>query len=72
MEKSFITSGPDLFGGQIGRVLTTSDVKFLFPWRLLPGHYFVTDEASVAIVNVVLLFYVHSKHLRSCWDGQLT
>ena len=21
---------------------------------------------------VVLLFYVHSKHLRSCWDGQLT
>ena len=21
-------------------------------------------------VVVVLLFYVHSKHLRSCWDGQ--
>ena len=21
---------------------------------------------------VVLLFYVHGKHLRSCWDGQLT
>ena len=23
-------------------------------------------------VVVVLLFYVHGKHLRSCWDGQLT
>ena len=21
---------------------------------------------------VALLFYVHGKHLRSCWDGQLT
>ena len=21
---------------------------------------------------VVLLFYVHGKHLRSCWEGQLT
>ena len=24
------------------------------------------------VVVVVLLFYVHSKHLRSCRDGQLT
>ena len=24
------------------------------------------------VVVVVLLFYVHGKHLRSCWDGQLT
>ena len=23
-------------------------------------------------VVVELLFYVHGKHLRSCWDGQLT
>ena len=23
------------------------------------------------VVVVVLLFYVHGKHLRSCWDGQL-
>ena len=23
-------------------------------------------------VVVDLLFYVHGKHLRSCWDGQLT
>ena len=24
------------------------------------------------VVVVVLLFYVHGKYLRSCWDGQLT
>ena len=27
---------------------------------------------KVNVVVVVLLFYVHGKHLRSCWDGQLT
>ena len=27
---------------------------------------------SVVVVVVVLLFYVHGKHLRSCRDGQLT
>ena len=26
----------------------------------------------IFIVVVVLLFYVHGKHLRSCRDGQLT
>ena len=31
----------------------------------------VTSKGSVVVV-VVLLFYVHGKHLRSCWDGQLT
>ena len=24
------------------------------------------------VVVVALLFYFHGKHLRSCWDGQLT
>ena len=24
------------------------------------------------VVVVVVLFYVYGKHLRSCWDGQLT
>ena len=24
------------------------------------------------VVVVVLLFYIHCKHLRSCWDGQFT
>ena len=28
-------------------------------------------KATNAVV-VVLLFYAHSKYLRSCWDGQLT
>ena len=27
---------------------------------------------STAFIVVVLLFYVNSKHLWSCWDGQLT
>ena len=26
----------------------------------------------IVVVIVVLLFYVHGKHLRSCRDGQLT
>ena len=27
---------------------------------------------SNVVVVVALLFYVHGKHLRSCWYGQLT
>ena len=33
------------------------------------GQHFVTTRV---VVVVVLLFYVHGKHLRSCGDGQLT
>ena len=29
-------------------------------------------EEQGSIVVVVLLFFVHGKHLRSCQDGQLT
>ena len=29
-------------------------------------------EIGAVVVVVVLLFYVHGKHLRSCRDGQLT
>ena len=36
----------------------------------------ITDRQVVGLLVVgwlvVLLFYVHGKHLRSCWDGQLT
>ena len=28
--------------------------------------------SPIIVVVVVLLFYVHGKHLRSCRDGQLT
>ena len=31
-----------------------------------------TYTTSQRVVVVVLLFYVHGKHLRSCRDGQLT
>ena len=30
------------------------------------------EKLTSKIVVVVLLFYVHGKHLRSCRDGQLT
>ena len=30
-----------------------------------------TTQHSYVVVVVDLLFYVHSKHLRSCWDGTL-
>ena len=31
-----------------------------------------TAVSETVVVVVVLLFYVHGKHLRSCQDGQLT
>ena len=33
--------------------------------------YFFVVNILIVVVVVVLLFYVHSKHLRSCRDGQL-
>ena len=30
------------------------------------------ESSNGFVVVVVLLFYVHGKHLRSCRDGQLT
>ena len=38
-------------------------------------NFWVTPDKMVHpidVVVVVLLFYVHGKHLRSCRDGQLT
>ena len=32
----------------------------------------IAKISQVVVVVVALLFYVHGKHLRSCWDGQLT
>ena len=45
-----------------------SSARF-FTRILVLGLGFVLD---VVVVVVVLLFYVHGKHLRSCRDGQLT
>ena len=44
-----------------GSVMQLGIQKMQMEWQTM---YFV--------VVVVLLFYVHGKHLRSCWDGQLT
>ena len=38
----------------------------------LPRSYLHLFCCFVVVVVVALLFYVHSKHLRSCRDGQLT
>ena len=42
------------------------------PACLMMNEYTFMGTNSVVVVVVVLLFYVHGKHLRSCRDGQLT
>ena len=39
---------------------------------LHPSRYAVVSAICCWLYLVVLLFYVHGKHLRSCRDGQLT
>ena len=34
--------------------------------------FLIVYDAKRVMLYVVLLFYVHGKHLRSCRDGQLT
>ena len=45
------------------------DNKLLNATDLTIGHISVLPTV---VVVVVLLFYVHGKHVRSCRDGQLT
>ena len=40
-------------------------------WREHRWNHENMFETGVVVVVVVLLFYVHGKHLRSCRDGQL-
>ena len=42
--------------------------------HFLPLRVFILEgfHRSEIVVNVVLTFYVHGKHVRSCRDGQLT
>ena len=49
--------------------------KIVETYTAAPGKSYasITKTAGVTVVVVVaLLFYVHGKHLRSYWDGQLT
>ena len=42
---------------------------------IIPFFHFITGQIkkiTLRNIVVVLLFYVHGKHLRSCLDGQLT
>ena len=40
--------------------------------RVKPDETGITWTSGYVVVVVVLLFYVHGKHLRSCRDSQLT
>ena len=46
----------------------------LFPPIVNPSEKGIKTHIGIVAspVVVVLLFYVNNKHLRSCWDGQLT
>ena len=45
-------------------------VKFVVKYSL--GTYLMREDNDPVSLAVVLLCYVHGKHLRSCRDGQLT
>ena len=61
-------------------VVNVYGFTFLFgsPVLMYRKSYFTTPgicvgvESAFVVVVVVLLFYVHDKHLRSCRDGHLT
>ena len=51
------------------RLERSATCRLMIRW----GRNFICNVYYVqCIVAVVLLFYVHGKHLRSCRDGQLT
>ena len=49
-----------------------SGYRYCDPCIGSPARYPLNYRRSCVVVIVVLLFYVHGKHLRSCRDGQLT
>ena len=63
----------DIGRGLIDRVMTKIPCYDLFIiWILLRKDLQKAVCQYFLIVVVVLLFYAHGKHLRSCRDGQLT
>ena len=63
----------------MAKAMVMSDLNTLNLDRLRPPKWLTIIECTyfhrqltAAVVVVVLLFYVHDKHLRSCRDGQLT
>ena len=60
-------------GGEVWeglRGLTFKKIKE--KWSPATSNINLIKFSENCIVVVVLLFYVHGKRLRSCWDGQLT
>ena len=68
----------DLFSMQLG---TNPNINMQSCLNLIPLLFFIgtgpilglcKQQLVCRVVVVVLLFYIHGKHLRSCRDGQLT
>ena len=50
-----------------------TEIRIIDKGTKVNSHYYINNVIKpFLIVVVVLLFYVHGKHLRSCQDGQLT
>ena len=54
------------------KIKVSSAAILLDASRVNSHQLFAIIHSLGAVVVVVLLFYVHGKHLRSCRDGQLT
>ena len=67
MDGSVRLGGLDGFGVSYSRPLIARPQKQNIMVCAFPSHHM-----EFVIVVVVLLFYVHGKHLRSCRDGHLT
>ena len=59
-----------MHAGLSGPWMFLHDLRCVLMWHAV-GIFLVSDSGYVVVV-IVLLFYVHGKHLRSCRDGQLT
>ena len=57
------------FGGKVANGISFTPFMFQEGFISSGRDWYVTHNVMIV---VVLLFYVHDKHLRSCWDGQLT
>ena len=56
---------------QTAQKLNVYSIFYKLP-ECLRGQNGPKSLTHIVVVVVVLLFYVHVKHLRSCWDGHIT
>ena len=58
------------FSGRLIRSPVGATLRIVYTHKLVKSY--AVHRKVLIVVVVVLLFYVHGKHLRSCRDGQLT